>query len=64
MAMREKSEQQDKRGSDGARPVSPDPILHEEAAVDPLKVKKPEGNAKPKNAHSRERRKRNVGPFE
>jgi hypothetical protein len=40
--------------------VSLDPLPFEEAVADLLKVKKPEGKAKPKKAQSRERKKRNV----
>jgi hypothetical protein len=42
--------------------ASPDPRRSEGAVADPLKVKKPE--SKTKKARSRERTKRNMGPFE
>jgi hypothetical protein len=55
-----KKDSQKKQGE----PISLDPVPFEEAVADRLKVKKPEGKAKPKKARSRERKKRNVGPFE
>ncbi|MGH2640654.1 MAG: hypothetical protein ACRDGO_03030 [Actinomycetota bacterium] len=62
--MGEEREQQENRRSEGEPRISSDnPSLHEEAVADPLKVKRPE-KAKPKKAQSRERKKRNVGPFE
>jgi hypothetical protein len=62
--MGEEREQQEQRGAEGERPMSPDSIPHEEVVADLLKVKRPGGKAKPKKAQSRERKKRNVGPFE
>ena len=56
----EEREQQEKRGSEEERKISPDPVPHEEV----VKVKRPKGMPKPKKAQSRERKKRNVGPFE
>ncbi len=45
--------------------ASSDPRPFEEAVADTLKVKKPEGpEGKAKKARSRERKRRNVGPFE
>ena len=44
--------------------ASQDPRSLEAAVADLLKAKKPEGQGRLKKARSRERKKRNMGPFE
>ncbi len=49
-----------KADKERAEPVSLAPVPFEEAVTDLLKVKKPEGKAKPKKAQSRERKRRSI----
>jgi len=57
-ATRKRDPSKEQRGRN--EPVSLEPVPFEEAVADLRKVKKPEGEAKPKKARSRERKKRNV----
>jgi hypothetical protein len=56
------SEKKARSGATKPEPTSLDPPAFEEAVGALIRVKKPEPDAKPKKAQSRERKKRNVDP--
>jgi hypothetical protein len=58
------SGKKDQPVEENGKGASLDPRPFGGAVADPLKVKEPGEQATPKKARSRERKKRNVGPFE